>query len=112
MSVNNLTTDEFYQHCQLILLSFTVRGAIKRLSNVRILFLPLQAAAASIQETHGSLDLLINSTGILSIPNVIQPGEFSTSITSEPNVQKSASTDSLVTYLKPGSFCFLSQRLH
>ncbi|RLM98847.1 hypothetical protein C2845_PM06G33820 [Panicum miliaceum] len=33
----------------------------------------IEAAAASIQETHGSLDLLINSTGILSIPNVIQP---------------------------------------
>ncbi|CAL4891083.1 unnamed protein product [Urochloa decumbens] len=33
----------------------------------------IEAAAASIAETHGSLDLLINSTGILSIPNVIQP---------------------------------------
>ncbi|RCV19432.1 hypothetical protein SETIT_3G383900v2 [Setaria italica] len=33
----------------------------------------IEAAAASIGETHGSLDLLINSTGILSIPNVIQP---------------------------------------
>ncbi|OQU79556.1 hypothetical protein SORBI_3008G162300 [Sorghum bicolor] len=33
----------------------------------------IEAAAASITETHGSLDLLINSTGILSIPNVIQP---------------------------------------
>jgi hypothetical protein len=43
------------------------------------LILPLQAAAASITETHGSLDLLINSTGILSIPNVIQPGGFSAS---------------------------------
>ncbi|CAD6266985.1 unnamed protein product [Miscanthus lutarioriparius] len=29
----------------------------------------LEAAAASITETHGSLDLLINSAGILSIPN-------------------------------------------
>ena len=79
------------------------------MSNVQCSVLPSQAAASSIQETHGSLDLLINSTGILSIPNVIQPGGFSTSITSEPNVQKSASTDSLVTYLKPGSFCFLSE---
>ena len=112
MSVNNLTTDEFYQHCQLILLIFTVRGAIKRLSNVRILFLPLQAAAASIQETHGSLDLLINSTGILSIPNVIQPGGSSGSIAFEHNIQISASINSPVTYLKLGSFCFLSQRLH
>ncbi|KAJ1266294.1 hypothetical protein BS78_08G140100 [Paspalum vaginatum] len=33
----------------------------------------IQAAAASVRETHGSLDLLINSTGILSIPDVIQP---------------------------------------
>lgn len=33
----------------------------------------IEAAAASITETHGSLDLLINSAGILSIPNVIQP---------------------------------------
>jgi len=42
-------------------------------SNVQCSVLPSQAAASSIQETHGSLDLLINSTGILSIPNVIQP---------------------------------------
>lgn len=33
----------------------------------------IEAAAASITETHGSLDLLINSAGILSIPNLIQP---------------------------------------
>ncbi|ONM02007.1 Cell-cell signaling protein csgA-like [Zea mays] len=37
----------------------------------------IEAAAASITETHGSLDLLINSAGILSIPNVIQPGASS-----------------------------------
>ncbi|BAF30262.2 uncharacterized protein [Oryza sativa Japonica Group] len=33
----------------------------------------IEAAAASIGETHGSLNLLINATGILSIPNVIHP---------------------------------------
>ncbi|XP_047051225.1 C-factor-like [Lolium rigidum] len=33
----------------------------------------IEAAAAAVGETHGSLDLLINAAGILSIPNVIQP---------------------------------------
>ncbi|TVU49130.1 hypothetical protein EJB05_00424, partial [Eragrostis curvula] len=33
----------------------------------------IEAAAATIGETHGSLDLLINASGILSIPNVLQP---------------------------------------
>ncbi|KQJ85872.1 uncharacterized protein LOC100830776 [Brachypodium distachyon] len=33
----------------------------------------IQAAAASIGETHGSLELLINAAGILSIPDVIHP---------------------------------------
>ncbi|KAF0889370.1 hypothetical protein E2562_023670 [Oryza meyeriana var. granulata] len=33
----------------------------------------IEAAAASIGETHGSLNVLINATGILSIPNVIHP---------------------------------------
>ncbi|XP_006664730.1 C-factor [Oryza brachyantha] len=33
----------------------------------------IEAAATSIGETHGSLNLLINATGILSVPNVIHP---------------------------------------
>lgn len=44
----------------------------------------IEAAAAAIGETHGSLDLLINAAGILSIPNVIQPE------TSLSKVQKSS----------------------
>ncbi|KAM0891192.1 hypothetical protein ACQ4PT_026558 [Festuca glaucescens] len=44
----------------------------------------IEAVAAAIGETHGSLDLLINAAGILSIPNVIQPE------TSLSKVQKSS----------------------
>ncbi|XP_019706731.1 uncharacterized protein [Elaeis guineensis] len=32
-----------------------------------------QATAASIRESYGSLNLLINASGILSVPNVLQP---------------------------------------
>lgn len=33
-----------------------------------------QASAKSIEERYGSLNLLINASGILSIPNVLLPG--------------------------------------
>ncbi|KAJ6847043.1 uncharacterized protein M6B38_284550 [Iris pallida] len=33
----------------------------------------IEAAAASVKENHGSLNLLINASGILSIPGVLQP---------------------------------------
>ncbi|GJN35456.1 hypothetical protein PR202_gb24236 [Eleusine coracana subsp. coracana] len=33
----------------------------------------IEAAATKIGESHGSLDLLINASGILSIPNMLQP---------------------------------------
>ncbi|RWV87255.1 hypothetical protein BHE74_00015684 [Ensete ventricosum] len=35
---------------------------------------PWQAAATSVRESYGSLNLLINASGILSIPDVLQPG--------------------------------------
>lgn len=34
-----------------------------------------QESAKSIREKYGSLNLLINTSGILSIPNVLQPGQ-------------------------------------
>ncbi|GJM95190.1 hypothetical protein PR202_ga11898 [Eleusine coracana subsp. coracana] len=45
----------------------------KLMSNAPCLVLPSQAAATTIGESHGSLDLLINASGILSIPNMLQP---------------------------------------
>lgn len=38
------------------------------------LCLAFQESAKSISEKYGSLNLLINASGILSIPQVLQPG--------------------------------------
>lgn len=38
-------------------------------------FIVFQASASSIKETYGHLNLLINASGILSIPEVLQPGK-------------------------------------
>lgn len=54
---------------------------LKQVYTQRLTVLPLdvtdeatiEAAAASIGESHGSLNLLVNAAGILSIPNVLQP---------------------------------------
>lgn len=35
----------------------------------------LQDSAKLVKERYGSLNLLINASGILSIPDVLQPGE-------------------------------------
>lgn len=41
---------------------------------INLLDIIFQASATSIREKYGSLNLLINASGILSIPNVLQPG--------------------------------------
>ena len=37
----------------------------------------IQESVKSIREKYGSLNLLINTSGILSIPDVLQPGKIS-----------------------------------
>jgi len=39
------------------------------------IFIIFQASALSIKETYGRLNLLINASGILSIPEIIHPGK-------------------------------------
>jgi hypothetical protein len=41
-----------------------------------VCFIIFQASALSIKETYGHLNLLINASGILSIPEVLQPGKY------------------------------------
>lgn len=38
--------------------------------------LDFQEAAKSVKDKYGYLNLLINASGILSIPGVLQPGRF------------------------------------
>jgi hypothetical protein len=40
-----------------------------------VYFIIFQASALSIKETYGHLNLLINVSGIFSIPGVLQPGK-------------------------------------
>lgn len=41
-----------------------------------VYFIIFQASALSIKDTYGHINLLINASGILSIPRVLQPGKY------------------------------------